>query len=51
MEKQKETKNNNSRLSLYPLGLEEAAKAIVKVKPETKDKCASQEIQEEAIVK
>ncbi len=37
MEKQKETKNNNSRLSLYPLKFEEAAKAIVKVKPSVKN--------------
>ena len=36
MEKQKETKNNNSRLSLYPLKFEEAVKDLLKAKPQDK---------------
>lgn len=51
MEKQRETKNNNRKMSLYPLKFEEAVKAIVKVKPETKDKYASPKTQAEATAK
>ena len=34
----KQNKQKNGKLSLYPLKFEEAVKAILKVKPETKDK-------------
>jgi len=34
----KDSKRRNGKLSLQPLRFEEAVKAIVKVKPETKDK-------------
>lgn len=36
MEKQKETKNSNSRLSLYPLKFEEAVKDFLRVRPPEK---------------